>query len=94
MDWELAGWGPGLFDLAALTAGKWSDADRTALARAYHEGLGPSAGPFAELLAALDWCRLHVAVRWVGWAGDWSPPAEHAHDWLAEAAALADKLGL
>jgi hypothetical protein len=33
-------------------------------------------------------------VQWLGWSPDWSPPAEHAHDWLGEALHLADKLGL
>jgi thiamine kinase-like enzyme len=34
VDWELAGAGPGLLDLAALTTG-WSYADRAAIAAAY-----------------------------------------------------------
>ena len=28
----------------------------------------------------LDCCRLHLAVRMLGWSDDWKPPAEHAHD--------------
>jgi hypothetical protein len=97
VDWELAGWGPGPIDLAALTAGKWADADRRALASAYHEELvrlGAAGGSLGELLDALDWSRLHQAVRWVGWSTDWAPPAGHAHDWPGEALALADRLGL
>lgn len=93
VDWETAAWGPGPFDLAALTAGKWTEAERAAFARAYHAGLA-SPGPVEELLADLDWCRLHLAVQWVGWSADWVPPAAHAHDWLGEALALADRLGL
>jgi len=92
VDWELAGWGPGPIDLAALTAGKWTDAERRALAAAYHDDLGD--GSFDALLEALDWCRLHQAVRWVGWSADWAPPAGHSHDWLGEALELADRLGL
>jgi aminoglycoside phosphotransferase (APT) family kinase protein len=83
VDWEMAALGPGLMDLAALTAGKWSDQQRTALALAYQPDLS---------LELLDFCRLQVAVQWLGWAPDWSPPPEHAHDWLAEALALGERL--
>jgi Ser/Thr protein kinase RdoA (MazF antagonist) len=84
VDWELAAVGPGLFDLAALTAGQWTEAERVVVAMAYYDVHPLSAchsldGP--AFLEALDWCRLHLAVQWLGWAPDWSPPAEHAHDW-------------
>jgi len=97
VDWEMAAFGPGLLDLAALTAGKWSEGQRTALALAYRDGLaaaGTQPPAPAALLAALDCCRLHLAVQWLGWSPDWSPPPEHAQDWLGEVAALAEKLGL
>ena len=28
--------------------------------------------------------RLHLAVQWLGWSRDWTPPREHATDWLGE----------
>jgi aminoglycoside phosphotransferase (APT) family kinase protein len=96
VDWETAAFGPGLVDLAALTAGRWTDSERIELAMAYHAAYPPADGwppEPDEFLAALDVCRLHLAVQWLGWARDWSPPPDHAHDWLAEAVALADKLG-
>lgn len=96
VDWEMAALGPGLVDLAALVAGGWTEEEKRALALAYHAALPPAlrrAGP-DDLLAELDYCRLHLAVQWLGWAPDWSPPAEHAQDWLGEALALAAKLGL
>jgi len=31
-------------------------------------------------------------VRWLGWSPQWSPPPEHAQDWLHEALSLAEKL--
>jgi hypothetical protein len=37
----------------------------------------------------LDCCRLHLAVRMLGWSDSWTPPPQHARDWLAEAAAIA-----
>ena len=97
VDWETAALGPGLVDLAALTAGQWADPQREALALAYHAeqtargGLPPA--PEA-LLTDLDFCRLHLAVQWLGWSPEWSPPPEHSHDWLGEALALSEKLGL
>lgn len=97
IDWEIAAVGPGLLDLAALTIGKWTPAERAALARAYREAA--EAGPSAEALpadfdAALDCCRLHLAVQALGWDPDWQPPAEHRHDWLAESLRIVGELRL
>jgi aminoglycoside phosphotransferase (APT) family kinase protein len=91
VDWEMAGVGPGLIDLAAIAAGKWTTEERAALAAAYREaGDFPAAG----FDAAFDLCRLYLAVHCVGWSPSWSPPAEHAFDWLAHAIELAEGLGL
>lgn len=95
VDWEMAANGPGLIDVAALTAGKWSDQERTALLDTYRSGLedgGASQGSLQDLQRDLDFCRLHVAVQWLGWSPDWTPPAEHAHNWLGEALHLIEKL--
>jgi hypothetical protein len=83
VDWELAGWGPSLLDLAALTSG-WPEDEQAAIAAAYGDVSGED----------LDCCRLHLAVRWLGWSEDWKPPPEHARDWRAEALALAERLPL
>jgi aminoglycoside phosphotransferase (APT) family kinase protein len=97
VDWEMTAVGPGLVDLAALTAGRWTDDERTDLALAYHAAYPPTdgwpPGP-AKFLTALDVCRLHLAVQWLGWARNWSPPRDHVHDWLSDALTLAAKLGL
>jgi aminoglycoside phosphotransferase (APT) family kinase protein len=84
VDWETAAVGPGLVDLAALATGTWTAAERAAIVAAYGE-VDPE---------ALDCCRLHIAVQWLGWSRSWIPPAEHAHDWLSEAADAATRLGL
>lgn len=85
VDWEMAGVGPFLLDVAALVSGAgWRDEDRAAIAAAY--GDAPA--------AALDACRLHLAVQWLGWAEGWTPPREHATDWLREAVELAERLGI
>jgi hypothetical protein len=96
VDWEMAALGPDLIDLAALTAGKWSDAQREEMALAYADEASALSGMKARetLFEALDFCRLHLAVQWLGWSPDWSPPVEHAHDWLADAQRLAEKLRL
>lgn len=96
VDWEMAAIGPGLIDLAALTAGAWTDAEKTTLASAYHLAMEPDGrrSPPDGFWIALDCCRLHLAVRWLGWSPAWSPPPEHAQNWLGEALRLAEKLGL
>jgi hypothetical protein len=94
VDWEMAAVGPGLIDLAALSSGAWTESQRTEMAAAYHDALlseGWTGVPFEDLLLALDDCRLHLAIRGLGWARDWTPPAENAHDWLGEAIALCER---
>lgn len=94
VDWELPAIGPGLMDLGALIAGSWSEEEKRELARAYYLALTPREGTFEELLESLDYCRLQIAVQWLGWSPEWSPPPEHAHNWLREAISLAEKLKL
>ncbi len=97
VDWELAAIGTGLLDLAALTAGSWSEGQRLALVRAYYDALaaeGNLTTSFEKLLEDLDYCRLHLAVQWLGWARNWTPPKDQAQDWLGEALRVAGKLGL
>jgi hypothetical protein len=85
VDWELAARGPGLTDLAALVSGGWDERERAALAAAY------GAVPQREL----DFARLQLAIQWLGWAPPaWEPPAGQRQDWLGEAVALAEGLGL
>jgi len=91
IDWEAAGVGSGLLDLAALVAG-WGDGGVAELAFAYREALEQPPAE-KEFLHALDCCRLHLAVRWLGSSPDWSPPREHSQDWLGTAMRLAERLG-
>ena len=95
VDWEMAGVGPGLLDLAALATG-WAEESRERLAHAYFEACAPPlhGGGWGDVLDILEHCRLHLAVQWLGWSRDWSPPPEHAQDWLAEAGEAAARLGL
>lgn len=95
IDWEMAGVGSPLLDVAALTAG-WHGPERAKLVDAYLDELRPAhlwdEGEDVEGL--LDCARLHYALQWLGWSSGWSPPPEHARDWVSEAVELADRLGL
>jgi hypothetical protein len=97
VDWEMAAVGPGLLDLAALSAGNWTNEERKALAVAYRDGLTALEGgapELEELLVALDYCHLHLNVQWLGWSPSWVPPPEHAQNWLKEAKQLVERIGL
>ena len=98
VDWEMAGVGPGLIDLAALVS-RTLGSRRAARARvapiSTSSGADRSRRPTreADLQESLAWCRLHV-VQWLGWSEHWSPPKEHAHDWLRGVSELAKTLEL
>jgi len=83
IDWEMAGVGPGVLDLAALLTG-WGEDERAAIIAGYGNVSSD----------ALYAAQLHNAVQWLGWARNWTPPQEHAHDWLMEAFSAAERLGL
>ena len=97
IDWEVAGVGPGVIDLAALSSGDWSVEQKHKLVEAYYDALSPEHGAYSslqELFELVDYGQIHLAVQWLGWASDWSPPESHAQDWLAEAVALGERLGV
>lgn len=95
VDWEMAGIGPGLVDLAALVGG-WAPDERSRLVTAYVDAAGCAGGAprSGTLEADLARCRLHLALQWLGWSTDWQPPREHAHDWMGEALELTRELEL
>lgn len=91
VDWELAARAPGAIDLAALLSGGWDEGERAELAAAY----GSSEDATSVSTRELDFARLHLAVQWLGWAEpSWTPPPGQQQDWLGEALALAEELGL
>jgi hypothetical protein len=88
VDWEMAALGPGLVDLAGLTSGQWSPAEREAMALAYYDALpvkAKLARSWETFVIDLECCRLHQAIQWLGWSAEWTPPPEHAQNWLQEA---------
>jgi len=97
IDWEMAAVGPGLIDLAALTAGAWSAEERTAIAAAYYTTLEPHGTPWArreDFMADLACCRVQVALQWLGWFGRRRAPAEHTQNWLDDGLRAAREIGL
>jgi hypothetical protein len=91
VDWELAGRGPGLVDLAALISGGWEEEQRSSMVDAYRTAVGVDSFSSRQL----DLARLHLAVQWLGWAPpSWIPPEGQRHDWLGEALRLAEELQL
>ena len=97
VDWEVAGVGPMLMDLAALTAGRWTEDRRAELANVYRAVASDDrqvSRSRDEFMRALDCCRLQLAVQRLGWARSWTPPATQAQDWLGDALHAADRLGL
>ena len=92
VDWEMAAIGPPALDLAALTAGKWSAAERARLVDSYCDERA-STDP-EQARESFEYARLHLAVQWLGWSEHWSPPPQHAHDWLGEALQLSSALRL
>jgi aminoglycoside phosphotransferase (APT) family kinase protein len=89
IDWEMAAAGPGVIDLAALTSGDWSELDRQSMIAGYAESSGE---PVAELIEAVAYAQIHLAVQWLGWFGRRQPPAAHARDWLSDAIDRAESL--
>jgi hypothetical protein len=92
VDWEMAASAPGLVDLAALVSGKWTAEQREVMAMAYYEALDRNHALLlqrSDFLRALEYCRLHLALQWVGWSAHWTPPDDQARDWLREAVDVA-----
>jgi hypothetical protein len=68
------------------------EAEANLLVEAYVQELPET--PRDDLGQLLEFCRLHLAIQWLGRSKRWTPPIEHARDWAAEALAAAKKLDL
>jgi hypothetical protein len=96
VDWETTAVGPGLIDLAALITG-WPESERREIASAYYAALPAddrAPADRGEFFEALACCHIQIAVQWLGWFGRHPAPAGHARDWLGEAVARAEEVGL
>ncbi len=94
VDWEMAGIGSGLMDLAALVSGQWSEDERRTLVMAYFSARQDLSGDLdlRKVTTDLECCRLYLAVQWLGWFGKRQPYWEHRHDWLDDVFQLADRI--
>jgi predicted glycoside hydrolase/deacetylase ChbG (UPF0249 family)/aminoglycoside phosphotransferase (APT) family kinase protein len=91
IDWETAGEGPPVLDLAALVSGDWTAEDRRAIVDAYRRASAVDL-PAADLDRALVAADLLISIQWAGWATGWRPPEDLAEDWAANAEARAADL--
>ena len=93
VDWEMAGTGPRLLDLAALCTG-WDVDQLRAIADGYYRACDPRpTGHFdGKQFLLLRCAQLCLAVQWLGWARNWLAPPQHARDWLLEASKLAEEI--
>jgi aminoglycoside phosphotransferase (APT) family kinase protein len=94
VDWEMAGVGPGVVDVAGLTAGAWTIEQKESLALAYHGALEGERPPREEFLADLALCRIHLALQWAAASERAAGGREQVERWLTEALDTADALGL
>jgi hypothetical protein len=95
VDWETTALGPGLLDLAALIAGEWTEEEKRDMALAYLDHLAPHDGwepNVEEFLSALDCCRLHIAIQWLGWPEQWLSASKGRHHWLGEALLVGERV--
>jgi aminoglycoside phosphotransferase (APT) family kinase protein len=95
IDWEMAAIGPAVTDLAALTGGTVTDENRRSILASYLSAAPAASRQRGEALAseALGCARVQLAIQWLGWARDWSPPEEQRHDWLSEAVDIGETMG-
>ena len=96
VDWEMAAVAPGLIDLAALTLGQWTPEDLRTFSSAYLSAMpdGALGMTVDEVMEAVDYCQIHLAVQWLGWFSSQPPHPGHARDWLAEAVDRVERLRL
>ena len=85
IDWETAGFGPQLIDLASICAGRWNDSQRVEMRRAYLERLAKEsedAPGWAEFTATMDAVAVLNALAWLSWWADGDD--EHVLRWMRE----------
>jgi len=90
VDFELAGLGAAVIDLAALLTGLPSRL-ASRMIDAYRDA-APATAPAEQFELLLVSARLHLAVRWLGWLARWEPPTHQAFDWALEARTAAAQL--
>ena len=90
IDFELFGVGSAALDLAALVTGLPERVARRVVSTYLRARSVPPDPARLDLL--LLCARFHLAIRWLGWSSDWTPPRQHATDWAREARRAANAL--
>jgi len=90
VDWETAGRGPGVLDLAALVCG-WDEVGRRELISAYGDARGLVGTE--QLTELVDIASVALAVQWLGWVHVGEPPPHQTRNWLQEAHVAMERLG-
>ena len=96
VDWEMAAAGPGIIDLAALVSGGWTERQEANLILTYMNAISPEPGSILEkekFFEDVACGQLHLAMQWLGWSQDWSPPEEHKQNWLQIALGIIERFG-
>ena len=73
IDWETAALGPSAFDLVSLTTGSWTDAERSAMRRAYFDEYQAETGQvldWGEFCEELHVMAIYHTLEWLVW---WAP---------------------
>ena len=90
IDFELFGVGSAALDLAALVTGLPERVARRVVSTYLRARSVPPDPARLDLL--LLCARFHLAIRWLGWSSNWTPPRQHATDWAREARRAANAL--
>jgi hypothetical protein len=94
--WGAAGLGPPLVDLAGLLSDRWSEEENRRLALVYRREWirlgGDGWRDERAFFKALDRCRLHRIVQWLGSADEKGAPPDRRLDRALEAVRLATRL--
>ena len=96
VDWEMAAAGPGIMDLAALVSGEWTELQEAELILTYMNTISPESGIILDkerFFEDVACGQLHVAMQWLGWSENWSPPEEHKQNWLQTALGIINRFG-
>jgi len=96
VDWEMAGAGPGIIDLAALVSGGWTERQEADLILTYMNTISPEPGSSSErekFIEDVACGQLHLAMQWLGWSASWSPPEDHKQNWLQIALGIIERFG-
>ena len=96
IDWETAALGPGLFDLASISSGKWRPEQRLAMWQAYLDEYRAATGQpieWEEFQREFTAVAVFHALDWLVWWSQHPEPSRRFPKFLRELEALLDRGG-